>query len=281
MRLGYAFSAQLRGAWYCSPGKTVTATGMETPLALKKPPLVFPIELGRRDPRVRQPIERDVVEDLVTRQFASRTRGPVQGRDDRRGGLAVGIDEEGDRLSALFVITNTSRTCIYEQARRRDLSRASGIGWGRWQTPVGIGTNQPPRIETGGVVYRDELQLPRTAIRKSVWGVRGADDDVTRRNNELSVAELKRRLSLLHDEHLRVRVPVQHRTLTGCAVDEDDRERHLAVLRPNPLMEAIRMGQVVEGYHYADCIFRIHARQCRGRGMPRQFPPPMRDPSPN
>src|SRR6266545_7513339 len=39
MRLGYAFSAQLRGAWYCSPGKTVTATGMDTPLALKKPPL--------------------------------------------------------------------------------------------------------------------------------------------------------------------------------------------------------------------------------------------------
>src|SRR5919107_1802648 len=39
MRLGYARSVQLRGAWYCSPGKTVTATGMETPLALKKPPL--------------------------------------------------------------------------------------------------------------------------------------------------------------------------------------------------------------------------------------------------
>ena len=30
---------QLRGASYCSPGKTVTATGIETPLALKKPPL--------------------------------------------------------------------------------------------------------------------------------------------------------------------------------------------------------------------------------------------------
>src|SRR5918998_3161617 len=38
MREGYARSVQLRGAWYCSPGNTVTATGMETPLALKKPP---------------------------------------------------------------------------------------------------------------------------------------------------------------------------------------------------------------------------------------------------
>src|SRR5215213_9332220 len=39
MSLGYAFSVQLRGASYCSPGNTLTATGMETPLALKKPPL--------------------------------------------------------------------------------------------------------------------------------------------------------------------------------------------------------------------------------------------------
>src|SRR3712207_8178580 len=39
MSLGYALSAQLRGASYCSPGKTVTATGILTPLALKKPPL--------------------------------------------------------------------------------------------------------------------------------------------------------------------------------------------------------------------------------------------------
>jgi hypothetical protein len=39
MRFGYACSAQVRGAWYCSPGKTVTATEIETPFALKKPPL--------------------------------------------------------------------------------------------------------------------------------------------------------------------------------------------------------------------------------------------------
>src|SRR3954449_5304285 len=39
MRLEYARSAQLRGASYCSPGKTLTATGRDTPFALKKPPL--------------------------------------------------------------------------------------------------------------------------------------------------------------------------------------------------------------------------------------------------
>ena len=37
--LGIARSAQLRGAWYCSNGNTVTATGSLTPLTLKKPPL--------------------------------------------------------------------------------------------------------------------------------------------------------------------------------------------------------------------------------------------------
>src|SRR5215208_1245054 len=38
MSFGYARSVQLRGASYCSPGKTLTATRIETPLALKKPP---------------------------------------------------------------------------------------------------------------------------------------------------------------------------------------------------------------------------------------------------
>jgi hypothetical protein len=52
---------------------------------------VLPIETGRRDPRVRQPIQRDVVEDLVTGQFAGGAGGPVQRRGDGRGRLAVGI----------------------------------------------------------------------------------------------------------------------------------------------------------------------------------------------
>ena len=60
-------------------------------LGVEEAALVLPVETGRGDPGVRQPIERDVVEDLVTRQFARGARGPVQRRGDRRGRLAVGI----------------------------------------------------------------------------------------------------------------------------------------------------------------------------------------------
>ena len=60
-------------------------------LGVEEATLVFPIETRRRDPRVRQPIKRDVVEDLLTRQFARGARGPVQSRYDRRGRLAVSI----------------------------------------------------------------------------------------------------------------------------------------------------------------------------------------------
>ena len=60
-------------------------------LGVEKATLVFPIETRRRNPGVRQPVERDVVEDLVTRQLARGARCPVQSRDDRRGRLAVGI----------------------------------------------------------------------------------------------------------------------------------------------------------------------------------------------
>jgi hypothetical protein len=60
-------------------------------LHVEEATLVLPVEAGRSDPRVRQPVERDVVEDLVTRQFARVARRPVQSRDDCRGGLAVGV----------------------------------------------------------------------------------------------------------------------------------------------------------------------------------------------
>src|SRR5215218_6260343 len=60
-------------------------------LGVKESSLVFPVEARRRDTRVRQPIQRDVVEDLVTGQFAGGTRSPVQSRGDRRCRLAVSI----------------------------------------------------------------------------------------------------------------------------------------------------------------------------------------------
>src|SRR5262249_4173323 len=60
-------------------------------LGVEEATLVSPIETSRGDPGVREPVERDVVEDLLTRQFARGARGPVQSRDDRRGRLAAGI----------------------------------------------------------------------------------------------------------------------------------------------------------------------------------------------
>ena len=60
-------------------------------LHVEKATFVLPVKARRRDPRVRQPVQRDVVEDLVTRQFARGARGSVQSRDDCRGGLAVGV----------------------------------------------------------------------------------------------------------------------------------------------------------------------------------------------
>src|SRR5215217_3221127 len=60
-------------------------------LGVEKAALVFPVETRGRDARVRQPIKRDVVEDLVAGQFARGARRPVQSRDDRRRRLAVSI----------------------------------------------------------------------------------------------------------------------------------------------------------------------------------------------
>jgi hypothetical protein len=72
-------------------GKDGHGNGDGDALGVEEATLVFPIEARGRDPRLRQPVERDVVEDLVTRQFAGGARGPVQSRDDRRGRLAVSI----------------------------------------------------------------------------------------------------------------------------------------------------------------------------------------------
>ena len=58
---------------------------------VEKSTLVFPIETRRRNPRVRQPVQRDVVEDLVTGQFPRGARGACQSRGDCRGRLAVSI----------------------------------------------------------------------------------------------------------------------------------------------------------------------------------------------
>src|ERR687894_1786916 len=75
----------------CLAGKDARGHRNGDALGVPEATLVLPVETRRRDPRVRQPVERDVVEDLVARQFACGARGPVQGRGNRRRRLAATI----------------------------------------------------------------------------------------------------------------------------------------------------------------------------------------------
>src|SRR5215218_6919181 len=60
-------------------------------LCVEEPAPVLPVEARRRDAGVRQPVERDVVEDLVTRQLPGGALGPLERGNDRGSRLAVGI----------------------------------------------------------------------------------------------------------------------------------------------------------------------------------------------
>src|SRR5215216_4235686 len=60
-------------------------------LGVEEAALVLPVEARSGDPGVRQPVERDVVEDLVTRQLARLALGALQRLGNRHGGLALGV----------------------------------------------------------------------------------------------------------------------------------------------------------------------------------------------
>src|SRR3954470_22573271 len=61
-------------------------------LRVEEAELVFPIETSRRDPRVRQPIERDVVEDVVSGKALGLT---VEDACDERHAGRVVVDHPG------------------------------------------------------------------------------------------------------------------------------------------------------------------------------------------
>ena len=60
-------------------------------LGVEEAALILPVEPRRGHARVGQPVERDVVEDLVARQFAGRARGSPQPGGDRRRRLGIGV----------------------------------------------------------------------------------------------------------------------------------------------------------------------------------------------
>src|SRR5262249_3617833 len=58
---------------------------------VEKTALVFPVETGRRNACVRQPIQRDVVENLVTRHFAGVAGRTAHSGNERGRWLAVTV----------------------------------------------------------------------------------------------------------------------------------------------------------------------------------------------
>ena len=68
--LGYARSAQLRGALVELVGKDAYRERDGDVLGVEEVRLVLPIETRGGNPCVRQPVERDVVEEVVSREVA-------------------------------------------------------------------------------------------------------------------------------------------------------------------------------------------------------------------
>jgi hypothetical protein len=66
---------------------------MNDVLDVEKRKLVFPIETTRRNPRVSEPVERDVVEHVVSCKLilGLSWRGPMQRRGDRRRRLGITV----------------------------------------------------------------------------------------------------------------------------------------------------------------------------------------------
>ena len=68
---------------------------------------------------------------------------------------------------------------------------------------------------------------------------RRADDDVALVDDDRLVPDPERRLAGLDDEDLGVGMAVELRADPGPGVDEDDRERHVAVLGPDELVRML------------------------------------------
>src|SRR4029078_13053027 len=76
---------------------------------------------------------------------------------------------------------------------------------------------------------------------------RAFDDDVAFVDNDRLGADLERRLARFHHEDLGIGMTVELRADPGSGGDEDDRERDVAVLRPDELVRVLRVLQVVQG----------------------------------
>jgi hypothetical protein len=94
-----------------------------------------------------------------------------------------------------------------------------------------------------------------------------ADDDMTAMDDGRRVSDPERGLAGLDDEHLGVRVAVELRPDARPGVDEDHRERHVAVIGADELVGVLRVIEIVQvddGCH--QCIVSRRGRRCGGNG---------------
>jgi len=93
-----------------------------------------------------------------------------------------------------------------------------------------------------------DVDLPERAaagVDERVRLVRPGDDDVAGAGLDLRAVDGERRLTLLDDEHLAVRVPVQRRASSRLGVDAEDRDGK-AVLGADELVRDRAPGQLVD-----------------------------------
>ncbi len=120
------------------------ANGMEMSLASKKARLVLPVEAGRRDPGVGQPVQRDVVEDVVSREVAGQASVEDLGNEPGLAGAVAVVDRERREIDGRV------RQAIQRlRARRHDL----GVG-------------DVLRVEGAQLVVRAPLFVRQTGRRR-------------------------------------------------------------------------------------------------------------------
>ena len=87
---------------------------------------------------------------------------------------------------------------------------------------------------------------PVAGVRESVGLAGRADDDVAAFDDDRRVADPERRLARLDDEHLGIGMAMELRPDAGSRVDEDHRERDVAVLGADELVGVVGVVKVVE-----------------------------------
>jgi hypothetical protein len=94
-------------------------------------------------------------------------------------------------------------------------------------------------------VDRDQPELTGPTVHEAVSLARGADDDVASRNDQSLLADLKGRLARLDQKHFGVPMSMELRPDARPRVDEDDRERNIAVVCADELMGVRLVWQFV------------------------------------